>query len=195
MSLFLRSNKDLFEQLSHNQDIFLHPGQRPSPQLPALCKTSFVLSECRTLLGCCSRGASAYRCSSPCLLPRAWLRICSQESRLQVVLGGGTALILPCLHPGFWSISAMRRGGERLRSYLDSSVRSGLVANLMLAIKDSEMHPFGVRPGNELAGGASEAEQSSTVEYCCFLWVFYFALCSLYGIAEERFIFHHSDLF
>lgn len=90
--LLLRSNKDLSEQLPHNQNIFLHPGQQPSPQLSALCKTSFILFECRTLLGCCvsccSGGVCVYRCSSPCLLPGAWLRNYSQESRLQVFFGG-----------------------------------------------------------------------------------------------------------
>lgn len=93
MPLLLRSNKNLLEQLPHNQNIFLHPGQKPSPQLSALCKTSFVLFECRTPFGwcvsCCSGGVCVYRCSSPCLLPGAWLRNCSQESRLQVVGGGG----------------------------------------------------------------------------------------------------------
>ena len=55
----------------------------------------------------------------------------------------------------------------------------------MLATKGSEMHPFGVRPRNELAVYASEVEQSRTVEYGYFLGVFYFALCSLHVIAKE----------
>ena len=67
-------------------------GRSQALSSPALCKTSFVLFERRTLLGCCvsrcSRGVCVYRRSSPCLLPGAWLRNYSQESRLQVVLGG-----------------------------------------------------------------------------------------------------------
>lgn len=38
-----------------------------------------------------------YRCSSPCLLPGAWLRHYSQESRLQVVLEGGIVLSFCCV--------------------------------------------------------------------------------------------------
>lgn len=60
----------------------------------------------------------------------------------------------------------------------------------MLATKGSEMPPFGVRPRNELAVCASEAEQPCTVECCYFLSVFYFVLCSLHVIAKERFILH-----
>lgn len=34
LSLLLSSNKDFFEQLPHNQNIFLHPGHDPSPANP-----------------------------------------------------------------------------------------------------------------------------------------------------------------
>lgn len=57
--------------------------------------------------------------------------------------------------------------------------------NVVLVPKGSEMHPRGVRPRNEFAVRASEAEQPRAVEHCYFLGVFYFALCSLYVIARE----------
>lgn len=50
-----------------------------------------------------------------------------------------------------------------------------------------------VRPKNELAVCASEAEQPHSVEYCYSLSVFYFAFCFLHVTAKERFILHHRE--
>jgi len=61
MSLLLGSNKDLSEQLPHNQNIFLHPGLKPSP-LHFAKPPSFCLSVTRCSVPVCL--AAAEKCLS-----------------------------------------------------------------------------------------------------------------------------------
>ena len=136
-------------------------------------------------MSCCSGEVSVYSCSSPCLLPGAWLRNYSQESRLQVVLGG--ALILLCLHPGLWSISALQRGRVCVRT--QAALCALKYSGKFSPAKGSEKLSSGVRPRSEFA---VPPKQSNPVLLNIVLSLVHFiAFCSL---PKERFIRQHCEV-